>query len=325
MFEQLRRHNYYNYTRMNIDEKLKNMKPSDTPLLVVGYVLLGMMLLLGLPAQAQDNEVLIDQAGNNVIIEGNQEGYDNVIDIDLGIISSDSSNNIFRALQDGNDNNILFSLDGQSNEVAILQEGNNQYIGYASSWGSQYSTGGDIDGDSNTFKLWQKCSYSSCNENRIEFRLDGDSNDVTVAQGWFIDKNSSNGNTNWSYDNNEPGGNLVRLDIEGDNNNFIGSQKQDSSSINHNMYVSIYGDNNEVYAGQLQNGSKTLNLSIYNDNNEVWIKQRKNGAHTATINLYGTYGTDLYLNQSNNSVGQSYTLTQTCATIGGCSISVTQD
>ena len=74
---------------MNIDKKLKNMKPSDTPLLVVGYVLLGMMLLLGLPAQAQDNEVLTYQAGNNVIIEGNQEGYDNVIDIDLGIISPD--------------------------------------------------------------------------------------------------------------------------------------------------------------------------------------------------------------------------------------------
>ena len=47
---------------MSIDEKLRNMKPSDTPLLVVGYVLLGMMLLLGMPANAQDNEVLIDQA-----------------------------------------------------------------------------------------------------------------------------------------------------------------------------------------------------------------------------------------------------------------------
>ena len=309
---------------MNIDEKLRNMKPSDTPLLVVGYILLGMMLLLGLPAQAQDNEVLIDQAGDNVIIEGNQEGYDNIIDIDLGIISSDSSNNIFRALQDGNNNEIKFSLDGQSNELAILQEGSNQYIGYASTWGSQYSDGGDILGDSNTFKLWQKCSLSSCNQNKIEFRLDGSSNDVTVSQGWFIDKNSSNGNTNWSYDGNEPGGNLVRLDIQGDNNNFIGSQKQDSSSVNHNMYVNIFGDNNEVYAGQLQNADKTLNLSIYNDNNEVWIKQRRNGAHTATINLYGTYGTDLYLNQSHNSIAQTYTLTQTCATIGGCSISVTQ-
>ena len=61
-------------------------------------MLLGMMLLLGLPANAQDNEVLLDQAGNNVDYKAI---YDNIIDIDLGIMSSDSSNNIFRALQDG--------------------------------------------------------------------------------------------------------------------------------------------------------------------------------------------------------------------------------
>ena len=29
---------------MNIDEKLKNMKPKDTPLLVLGYIILGMFL-----------------------------------------------------------------------------------------------------------------------------------------------------------------------------------------------------------------------------------------------------------------------------------------
>ena len=292
---------------------------------ILKQIFLGMMLIASPVATANDQEVLIEQAGDNVIIEANQEGYDNVIDIDLGIISSDSSNNIFRALQDGHDNNILFSLDGQSNEIAILQEGNNFYIGYSSAWGQGHDQGGDIDGDSNTLQIWQKCSYNSCNESKVEFHLEGNSNDVMVGQGWFLDKNSSNGNTSWSYDYNEPGGDLVRLDIHGDNNDFKAGQKQDSSSINHNMYVNIFGDGNEVYAGQLQNGSKTLNLNIYNDNNDVWIKQRKNGAHTATINLYGSYGTDLYLNQSHNSVGQTYTLTQTCATLGGCSISVTQD
>ena len=209
--------------------------------------------------------------------------------------------------------------------IHILQEGNNFWIGFSSVWGEGHDQGGDIDGDSNTLQLWQKCSYTSCNESKIEFHVEGDSNDVIVAQGWFLDVNSNNGNQSWSYDGNEPGGNLVRLDIHGDNNEFAGSQKQDSSSINHNMYVNIFGDNNEVYAGQLQNGSKTLNLNIYNDDNDVWVKQRKNGAHSATINLYGSYGTDLYLNQAHNSVAQTYTLTQTCVTIGGCSISVTQD
>ena len=311
---------------MSIDKKLNEMRPKDTPLLVMGYMLLGMMLLLSIDAKADtDNQVFIGQTGDNVIIESIQEGYENKIDLDLGLVSSDSSNNIFRALQDGFDNEIKFSLDGQSNELAILQEGNNQYIGFSSYWGEGHDQGGDIDGDSNTLKLWQKCSYTSCNENKIEFHVEGDNNDVIVAQGWFLDVNSTSGNQSWSYDGNEPGGNFVRLDIHGDNNDFAGSQKQDSSSINHNMYVNIFGDGNDVYAGQLQNGNKTLNLNIYNDNNDVWIKQRKNGAHTATINLYGSYGTDLYLNQGHNSVGQTYTLTQTCATLGGCSISVTQD
>ena len=311
---------------MSIDKKLNKMRPKDTPLLVMGYMLLGMMLLLSIDAKADtDNQVFIGQTGDNVIIESIQEGYENKIDLDLGLVSSDSSNNIFRALQDGFDNEIKFSLDGQSNELAILQEGNNQYIGFSSYWGEGHDQGGDIDGDSNTLKLWQKCSYTSCNENKIEFHVEGDNNDVIVAQGWFLDVNSTSGNQSWSYDGNEPGGNFVRLDIHGDNNDFAGSQKQDSSSINHNMYVNIFGDGNDVYAGQLQNGNKTLNLNIYNDNNDVWIKQRKNGAHTATINLYGSYGTDLYLNQGHNSVGQTYSLTQTCATIGGCSISVTQD
>lgn len=311
---------------MSIDKKLNEMRPKDTPLLVMGYMLLGMMLLLSIDAKADtDNQVFIGQTGDNVIIQSIQEGYENKIDLDLGLVSSDSSNNIFRALQDGFDNEIKFSLDGQSNELAILQEGNNQYLGFSSYWGEGHDQGGDIDGDSNTLKLWQKCSYTSCNENKIEFHVEGDNNDVIVAQGWFLDVNSSSGNQSWSYDGNEPGGNFVRLDIHGDNNDFAGSQKQDSSSINHNMYVNIFGDGNDVYAGQLQNGNKTLNLNIYNDNNDVWIKQRKNGAHTATINLYGSYGTDLYLNQGHNSVGQTYSLTQTCATIGGCSISVTQD
>ena len=136
---------------MSIDKRLNEMKPKDTPLLVMGYMLLGMIMLLSIDAKADDdNQVFIGQAGDDVIIEANQEGNDNRIDLDLGIIKSDSSNNIFRSLQDGFDNDIKFSLDGQSNELAILQEGNNQYIGFSSIWGEGHDQGGDIDGDSNT-------------------------------------------------------------------------------------------------------------------------------------------------------------------------------
>ena len=73
----------------------------------------------------------------------------------------------------------------------------------------------------------------------------------------------------------------------------------------------------------MQNGNKTLNLTIRNDYNEASIVQKKNGAHTATITLQGTYGTDLNLTQTGDT-NQSYSLSQTCNTVGGCSVSVTQ-
>ena len=82
---------------MSIDKQLNEMEPKDTPLLVMGYIILGMMMLLSIDAKADtDNQVFIGQTGDNVIIQSIQEGYENKIDLDLGIVNSDSSNNIFR-------------------------------------------------------------------------------------------------------------------------------------------------------------------------------------------------------------------------------------
>ena len=57
--------------------------------------------------------------------------------------------------------------------------------------------------------------------------------------------------------------------------------------------------------------------------NEVTVNQRDNGVHTATVSLLGSQPTDLNLTQSGNT-NQSYTLSQNCVTVGGCTISVTQ-
>ena len=50
---------------------------------------------------------------------------------------------------------------------------------------------------------------------------------------------------------------------------------------------------------------------------------QKNTGHTATINLSGSYGTALNLLQQGYT-SQSYSLSQNCLTVGGCSVSVTQ-
>jgi hypothetical protein len=59
------------------------------------------------------------------------------------------------------------------------------------------------------------------------------------------------------------------------------------------------------------------------DENSVSVEQTGNAAHTGTITLTGSSPTTLNLTQQSNTA-QSYSLTQNCVTVGGCSISVTQ-
>ena len=244
---------------------------------------------------ADDNHVHVEQVngGDNTDLQIDQIGY----------------NNLTR-----------FSFDHQNNTIDLLQSGNNLYIGWTDTWGSGKSWGGDLDGYNNELEVRQKCSASSCNDNDFGFHIWGNYNQVVFGQGYEINNSLT---PTWNYDGTEPGGNYVRLDIHGDYNDFKGSQKQDSDSIYHSMTWNIYGDYNDVFSKQLQNGDKTLTGTINNDYNEVSVIQKKTGAHTATITLDGTYGTDLTLVQT-GTVAQTYTLTQNCNTIGGCTVNVTQ-
>jgi hypothetical protein len=305
---------------MNIDDKLNNMKPKDTPLLVLGYIILGMFLLIPLGAQAgNENDVMITQTGNNVAIDIAQGGYDNSVDVKLGLVTSDTYNT-FSVVQVGNDNSVYFSVGGNNNTIYLQQEGKNNDIGWTDAWGSGYSWGGDLDGNNNDIEIRQKCSFSTCNANDAQFHISGNNNDVLFGQGYYL---SSTDDTTFDYDNYEPGGNFLRLDIHGSNNDFSGSQKMDSSSTNHSMTVNLYSNSNDVFAQQWANGNKTLNLTINNDSNIVDIEQKSAGAHSATISLDGTNPTTLDLLQQ-GTTNQSYTLTQSCVTVGGCSISITQ-
>jgi hypothetical protein len=278
---------------MNIDKKLNEMRPKDTPLLVLGYIILGMFLLIPATANAQDNEVLLDQTGDNVVINILQAGYDNKID---------------------------FSVGGTNNVVDLLQQGNGGYIGYTSAWGSGLAWGGDLDGDYNNLNIVQTCNQgSSCGGDRFEFHIAGNSNDVDFYQGYRVDADG----TLHDIDDYEYGGHFTRLDIHGDNNKFLGSQRANNLGHEHSNITNIYGNSNDVYTRQESNQDKTLNLTIYNSYNDVDMVQKGSATHNATVTLSGSYSTTLYMLQQ-GTTAQSYTLSQTCATVGGCSVSVTQ-
>ena len=242
---------------------------------------------------------------------------DNAIDIKQ--VTSGNSNNITVNI-DGSSNEVDFSFGGSGNTVDIDQTGKSAYIGHTHLWGSGASWGGDLDGNDNDIELKQYCNQSTCGGDEFGFHILGDDNNVMFGQGYEL---SNSADTTFDQDNEEHGGHFVRLDIHGDNNNFKGSQRSNNSGHEHSNVTYIYGDNNDVFTRQVSNVGKTINLTINNDGNDVSLNQKGSASHAATVTLSGTYGTNLDLVQQ-GSTAQSYSLSQTCQTTGGCSVSVTQ-
>jgi len=243
-------------------------------------------------------------------------GADNLISIDQ---VSSGNNNSTTVTVEGSDNEVDYSFGGANNTVNIDQKGDNAYFGYTTAWGSGASWGGDLAGNYNDLNIKQFCNQSSCGGDRFEFHIQGDSNNVDFGQGYHV----TNAGSFQTPDNYEYGGHYLRLDIHGSSNTVIGSQRSNNSGHEHSNTTNVYGSNNDVYTRQEYNQDKTIDLTINNSNNDVDIIQGGNASHSATISLSGSYGTDLDLTQYSNTT-QTYSLTQSCATVGGCSVSVSQ-
>ena len=241
---------------------------------------------------------------------------DNEVYIDM---PTDSSNLVLNIDQRGYDNLVQFSIGGTGNDVDILQAGQKGTVTWTDTWGSGYNWGGDLDGNNNTLEIKQNTTREhNPSTNYFGFHISGNNNTVKFGQGFRVTDTGD-----FYIDNDDYGGMYVRLDIHGDYNTVIGTQRNDDSGDTIQAYLNIYSDYNDIYTHQRQ-GDHYLSLTTNNDYNEAWIKQEGQGSHSATITLGGTYATDLYLLQQ-TSTNQSYTLTQDCQTVGGCSVSVTQN
>lgn len=167
-------------------------------------------------------------------------------------------------------------------------------------------------------------------ENPNEIIIDemsGANNDVKICQGCAFDSPQNYTNYDYTYDSWEAGGHSVNLTMYGSNNGLSVHQTNqgNAGSNGHSFELHLAGDDNEVTTIQQHDGSKSIDLTIFNDENDVFIRQKGNGnQHTATIELDGIYGTDLILKQFGTTT-QTYTLYQNCITVGGCTVSVTQE
>ena len=208
------------------------------------------------------------------------------------------------------------------NEITIDQTGGNNFNLTINQIGSSnvikmYDPYSYVNGANMSLHFYQ--NNDGPYQNTIDlWHIDGLNNSVRWGQGGKLDNAAD---TTFYYDGNESGGHYANFDIHGSYNNVVGWQANSGDGA-HTYNQLIFSSYNDVYVEQRGDGAKTLNLTISNDGNDVEVIQ-KNTGHTATINLSGSYGTTLNLLQQGYT-SQTYSLSQTCYTVGGCSVSVTQ-
>ena len=211
------------------------------------------------------------------------------------------------------DNEITIKQEGDNFELDITQIGYNNVV-------KQWTSSEGIDGSDNTIIIKQARDRGNGTQpNTIELRrLWGDGNTLKLGQGYQIGTNG-----NFSRDYAEYGDTFAHINITGDNNQVLMTQRTNSNSSGHEYWLHLEGDNNDIYTVQREGGSQYINLDIYNDYNEVDLRQTNNGDHYMSVILRGTEPTDISVIQ-NGWNSKSYSITNYCYTSGGCNVSVSQ-
>ena len=258
------------------------------------------------------NEIYITQSGSN---------------LDLDIVQDGENNSIGTSLTDT-------CLSGDGTTATLKQWNDNNTM-------SVCSTGSD-----NTVKVLQGSLSGNSGDNTVELTVTGNDNTVTLLQ----DRNDA-GND----DPNADGYHETNVAITGDNNNVWQAQRNNgtwgSGPDGHESNIAIDGDYADidvvqqadvkktlnididadyVTADVLQNGhgTHTINLDVDNSNSTFDLDQGYNpgssSGHSMNISTSGTYSSDVTVSQQSNTP-KSYSLSQTCVTVGGCAVSVTQN
>lgn len=193
-----------------------------------------------------------------------------------------------------------------------------------------------VDGDNNTVVIRQGDVFG---RNLIEFSLTGNSNTLTVNQS----RNPITG----LQDGSESGGHYVGLVVLGNSNTLTLKQSNDGGSMSgHFLSLGVSGSNNTGLVTQSGNVAKTIfgsvagnsnsftlnqtgaesfiNLQLSGNGHGVSVGQSGSGSHKATVNLTNSGGASTVELSQLGSSAQNIDITQSCATVGGCSVSITQ-
>ena len=231
----------------------------------------------------------------------------------------------------GNSLHLDQKIGSSANSVTVEQTGN--YNKIAGIGGTTYSV---IDGDNNTVNIKQG---DTLGKNLIEFSITGNTNNVNIWQ--------SRNPTTGLQDGSESGGHYMGLNVNGSSNTLTLKQSNDGGSASgHFAYVDVTGNTNTGTLNQSGNGEKTFfgivngntnvfnvmqqgsgsyfDLSLTGNGHNVSANQKDAGSHKATINLTNAGGASAVTLVQQGATAQNINITQQCATLSGCSVSVTQ-
>ena len=182
-------------------------------------------------------------------------------------------------------------------------------------------------------------------DNYISLNSSGDDNNITIRQGIHDDN---------TYDGDETGGHEAYWTVTG-NTNTVSSYQTDTNrgggggaahhlanivngdgntvehiqmgKAGHDGFVEIQGDSNTVDLNQRGNGGqKWADIVLTGDGHTVDVDQRGSNAATAAIDLTNAGGSyNFTLSQNVTTTSDSFSVTGTCVTSGGCSIIINRN
>ncbi len=231
-------------------------------------------------------------------------------------------------------NRIDIQADGSSPNISIEQIGSYNRIQGLGGAGT-YAT---VNGFGNTLDIKQGDTLSG--RNLIEMGVQGNGNVVTISQA----RNTTTG----AVDGAESGGHIMRVSVAGNSATYILRQGNDGGATSGHFlnftinggggthrvtqsnngeklaFINITGNNNSETIVQNGIGNHFLDLTLTGNNNGATITQTGSAGHKATINLVNAGGASNATLIQQGSTPQVYSITQQCANLSGCSVSVIQ-
>jgi hypothetical protein len=186
------------------------------------------------------------------------------------------------------------------NEVNIEQIGNYNNIEVIQS-GFYHLVDVTVTGDSNSLDIGQ---FGLKNYARVQ--VQGSSNSI----------NSHQGNTGALSP-----GHFSEMLISGNNNTLVNNQTGDAEKLN---FISVNGNTNTITNNQTGTGTKYSDIKATGNGHTIMLDQKDGGQHAARIEVTNNGGSSNINVLQQGNTNQTYSIQQSCATVGGCSVTVIQ-